>query len=85
MGGVFRERGDKRDRRCAAPDHCDALPGEIQLLGPGLRMDDAPGELVFTGPFGAIAFRVIVIAAGEIEEAATVRPAVGFHLPARVP
>ena len=62
------KRRHERNRGRAAADHGDCLAGIVEVLGPGLRVDDLPVKVLLARPFGAIAGLVIVIAAAGEQE-----------------
>src|SRR5687767_2161487 len=88
MRGRLGKRRNQRHRRGAAADHDDALPGDVHILRPELRMDDAAAIAILAWPFGPIALLVIIIAAAQEQEDAgeQLRLTVGFDLdgPARL-
>src|SRR5579883_2124815 len=60
-------RNERRGRRAGADDD-DLLAGEIDVLRPELRMDDAAAELLHAGPFRRVAFGMPIIAMAHPEE-----------------
>ncbi|MEY9462289.1 hypothetical protein ABH973_002702 [Bradyrhizobium ottawaense] len=62
---------DVRHQRCrgrARADHNDLLVREVEIVRPGLRMDDAAFEAIGALPFRRVAFRMAVIALAHPEE-----------------
>src|SRR5207344_271205 len=57
-------------RRRAAADHDDALPVVVDVVGPALRMHDAPAEAVDARELRRETLRVVVVAAAHEQEVA---------------
>ena len=66
--GRLRQRGDERDRRRSGADDGNPLPGAVDTLGPGLRVDHRAPELVGAGELRSVAAVVVVVARREVEE-----------------
>ncbi len=68
-----RDLGDGRDQRdggrAAADDH-DPLAGEVEAIGPVLRMHHQAGEVLAARPGRLVALVVSVVARAQVEEAA---------------
>ena len=62
---------DERGGRGAGADHHDLLVGEVDLVGPLLRVDHLALEVVEAGPLGRVAGVVPVVALAHPEEAGT--------------
>ncbi|MCU0888139.1 MAG: hypothetical protein MUC64_09015 [Rubritepida sp.] len=75
MRGPPGHGGHHRRRRRARADDDDPLARVVQVLGPGLRMDDLPLELGHAGPFGRVALGVAVVALAHVEEGRGEAPA----------
>ena len=59
MGCSLRHGGNECDGRSAAPNDHDAFAGVIQVLRPGLRMDDRSLEAITAAKFRRVACRSI--------------------------
>ena len=64
------ERRSERDCSGSGSDDDDTAARDLQRLGPELRMDDRTGELRLAGELGAVALRVVVVAAAQVQEPA---------------
>lgn len=62
MGGIARHRGDQGDGGGAGPDDDDLLAPVVEILGPVLRMDDLPREVVAACELRSEALVVVVVA-----------------------
>ena len=69
VGSRSGQRGNERDGRCPAADDDDPLSGEVEYLGPGLRVHDRAGEVLHAVEVGQIPVVVAVVAAAREEEA----------------
>ncbi len=59
-------------RRRTAADHHDAPAAVVEILGPVLRVDDPPLELLAAGEGGLVPLLVVVVAAAQEQEVAGV-------------
>ncbi len=69
MGAVVGDVRDERGGGGAGADHHDLLVGEVDLVGPLLRVDHLALEVVEAGPLGRVAGVVPVVALAHPEEA----------------
>ncbi len=67
---VSASAGHERHRGGAAADHDDPLAGVVEVLGPGLGVDERALEASMPGEVGQVAVVVAVVAAAREEEAA---------------
>ena len=85
-GALGDQRRDERDGGRAGADDDNPLALDIEVVGPELRVDDRPREVVLTGEVGDVAAVVVVVAGREVEEAGRVLDGaiggVGRHGPA---
>ena len=68
MAALVRDRGHERRRGRAGADHDDLLARVLEILRPGLRMDDPALEAFHARPFGCVALGVPVVALAHPEE-----------------
>ena len=62
------DRRDQRRRGRAGADHDDLLARVVEILRPGLRVDDAALEVVHALPLRRVALRVAVVALAHPQE-----------------
>ena len=68
-GALGDQRRDERDRGGARADDDDPFALDIEVVGPELRVDNRPREIVLTGEVDDVATVVVVVAGREVEEA----------------
>ena len=76
-------RGQDRDRRGAAADDHDPPAGVVEALGPGLRVDDQPGEVLEAVELRRESLLVVEVAGAREEEAAGQLDALAVVAPLR--
>ncbi len=74
VGGLVGDRGDQRRGGRARADHHDPLALQVEVVRPGLRVDDAALEVGEALPLGRIAFVVAIVALAHPEEVAGEAP-----------
>ena len=66
MAGTLVHQGrDQGDSRCPGTDHDDLLPGEVEVLGPVLRVDDLTAKVRRARELRRVALVVVVVAAAD--------------------
>ena len=70
MGRDLSDGRDQRDGGRAAADDHDPLAGEVETVGPVLRMHHEAGEVLAARPGRLVALVVSVVARAQVEEAA---------------
>lgn len=68
VGGLVGQRRHQGHGGRAATDHHHLLAAVVEVLGPQLRMDDLPGEVLATDEFRGIAGLVAVVAGAHQQE-----------------